>query len=304
MSWFSEHSAALQGIGGLAAIAAAVVAVFTLLRAGLDSASRTRPYVVVELDLPEYRYKRLDLVVRNAGPTAARDVSITFDPPFETSKRQSRLAPYVAERYAEPLPVLGPGQELRSILAVDPTDDAKSDLPARLTARVAYRSPWWRRRYSDTFELRRVIYEQQVFSEPSDSERNSLKKIRESLEAISQNERKLLRQVRDMQESIVAALGSIGPAQPAVAWRVRERDDEIVLVENVGGTTAYAVQVTGSESVRYLDVIGGQGQTVRPGEHLKVVVMGHGDDAELTATWVADPQQHQEVSTWCGRIPW
>src|ERR1035437_7884847 len=119
MEWLGENSTALMALGGAATVIAAVVAVFALLSAGLDSASRSRPYVVAELNVPEFANKRLHLIIRKAGPTAARDVDVRFNPPFEARTDPSRLGGYVARRFARPLSVLGPAQQLRSVLMVD-----------------------------------------------------------------------------------------------------------------------------------------------------------------------------------------
>lgn len=303
MSWFFEHSSALAGLGGMATIVAAIVAVFTLMRAGLDSASRTRPYVVVEFDVPEYRYKRIDLVVRNTGPTAARDLGVTFDPPFEESEDLSRLGSFVAQRYRDRLPVLGPGQVLRSILIVDTDDDSKSDVPSVLTARVSYGSPWWRRRYCDTFVLNRIVYTSQVFSESSDSEKNSLKKIASATEKLPNAHRDLVRQLRYFQESVVAALGNSGPGLATVAWRIRERDESVVLVENTGSSTAFRVTLEGSPDIRHLSVLGDEAPDIRPGEFLKVHVLGHGHTPELTVAWTDEPGGEIQEHSWTGKVP-
>lgn len=184
--WLQENSAALSGLGGLATVIAAVVAIFTLMRAGLDSASRTRPYVVAEFEIPDNAFKQLDLVVRNAGPTAARNLRVSFEPEFDPDAPRPQLGQYVTRRYAQPISVLGPGQTLSSVLWVDPQDESKSDLGETLTVRVRYDSPRWRiRDYDDVFVLNRVVYTAQVFSVQSDSELGSLRSIAKHLKAIA-----------------------------------------------------------------------------------------------------------------------
>lgn len=303
MSWLSEHSSALAGLGGVATIVAAIVAVFTLMRAGLDSASRSRPYVVVEFDVPEHGYKRIDLVVRNSGPTAARDLSVTFDPQFEDIEDNLRLGVFVARRFRNRVPVLGPGQALRSILMVDTEDESKSDVPESLTATVSYGSPWWRRRYRDTFVLTRVIYTSQVFSESSGSERSSLQKIATAAGKWESGNTELLRQLRLLQESVVAGLATEKPEPGTVKWRLRERTRDLLLLQNVGGATAFEVSVEGSADIRRLMVFDGDAQTVRGGSFLKLHVVGHGHGPELTVTWTDQPGVQAPRHTWTGRVP-
>lgn len=115
MGWLEAHATTLDAIGGIATAVAGVVAVLTLMRAGLDSASRTRPYVVVEYEVPSTGGKVLSLVVRNAGSTAARNMQVEFEPPFVDGGPRTNLGRYVARRYARPVPVLAPGQAFRSL---------------------------------------------------------------------------------------------------------------------------------------------------------------------------------------------
>ncbi|WP_062318139.1 hypothetical protein [Demequina maris] len=285
MDWISSNATALAGLGGLATVATAVVAIFTLMRAGLDSASRSRPYVVVEYEVPERAYRQIRLVVRNAGPSAARDVRVVFDPPFLDSDDAGRLGAYVYRRYGDPVSVLGPGQRLESMLMVDTDDETKSDAPPVLRVLVSYKSPWWRPDYTDTFILNRVVYEQHVFMEHSDSPRGLLKSIRDSLKNVDSHLKSIARQQAYLQETIATVAPA--PDRAGVAWRIRERNDSFHVLENIGTATAYDVTVAGTRDVRRIDIWEGT-TMVRPGERLKLMLRGFGSDPEIEVGWVSD----------------
>lgn len=161
IEWLNSSEGALSGMAGLATVVMALVAIAALISAGLDSAARTRPYVVVEYEIwAPYDRPYLRLVVRNAGQTAARKLKVTFDPPFQESEEPGKLGTYVARRYKDAIDVLGPGQKLTSLFVADPKDD---EPPEHVEAKVSYESPFWRcRDYHDTFILQRSIYTQQL----------------------------------------------------------------------------------------------------------------------------------------------
>lgn len=100
-----------------------------------DRDQQMAPYVVVffdhQTDSPIF-----DLVIKNTGRTAARDVEIAFDPPLQTS-----LKNYHIEELAfihQIIPTLPPEYEIRA--SVDVIDNAiKSEtLPKQYRVRVTY----------------------------------------------------------------------------------------------------------------------------------------------------------------------
>jgi hypothetical protein len=100
-----------------------------------DRDQQIAPYVVVffdhQTDSPIY-----DLVIKNTGRTAARDVEIAFDPPLQTS-----LKNYDIEQLAfihQVIPTLPPEYEIRA--SVDVINNAlKSEtLPKQYHVRVKY----------------------------------------------------------------------------------------------------------------------------------------------------------------------
>lgn len=68
------------GLSALAAVVTAAIAVVALGHTASDSRDRSRPMMVAEFQLAVNNGAAIDLVVRNAGPSIARDVTVTFDP--------------------------------------------------------------------------------------------------------------------------------------------------------------------------------------------------------------------------------
>ena len=100
-----------------------------------DRDQQIAPYVVVffdhQTDSPIF-----DLVIKNTGRTAARDVEVTFEPPLQTS-----LKNYDIEQLAfihQVIPTLPPEYEIRA--SVDVIDNAlKSEtLPKQYRVKVTY----------------------------------------------------------------------------------------------------------------------------------------------------------------------
>lgn len=107
------HSAVFwTAVGGIGTAAAAVVAIITLIALRADSAYRTRPVLIADLEhLPAmYGNQGLDLVIRNTGLTAARDLVVKFEPdPLiidETGQKKPRdrgQADRLVKRFSRPL---------------------------------------------------------------------------------------------------------------------------------------------------------------------------------------------------------
>ncbi|OJX98438.1 MAG: hypothetical protein BGO96_04565 [Micrococcales bacterium 73-15] len=129
----------------------------------------------------EYRveprvHKVLTFVVRNVGPTAAKDVRVVFEPPIEEASASQALRQFVRDRYAEEIPTLGPGQELTNLVYYDSEDPEKTDLPDDLKVTISFKG-YRRRRYSSEFRLRASVYKHHTYQTTSDSVEGRLKVI-------------------------------------------------------------------------------------------------------------------------------
>lgn len=307
--WFNENSAALQGLGGTAAVAAAVVAVFTLMRAGLDSATRTRPYIVAEYRVPELFEQHLYLVVRNAGPSAARAVSVKFDPQFaldEDSKRSG--AARVARRYRTEIPTVAPGQELVSPLRLDLRDDNVNEVPIQLTVTVTYASPWWRGPfpYRDEFILAQSVFVEHVFTDSSESVRGRLKKIAEALDKLVKQQEKLAPRLTAIAGAVVESGRALSQPRSGVAWILRYKTGDTFELENLGDTTAFDVRLSAHDSLMGPDRVRG-GPNVRPGGTMSFMAaqtLATRDDT-ISVSWTDRPDRDGTArrSTWSRSLP-
>jgi hypothetical protein len=162
--WIAASAAIVSAVAAFTSAGAAVWSARngnrTLRRAELDSQARTRPSVVAELrNEPHARATQL-LVIKNYGPTVARDIVVTFDPllpdpPSEIASQST--TPFLKSRYAEPIPVLAPGTELDNIYFSGKNAGGSGwanfePLPDKVTVTISYLAPDGRR-YVDEYRL-------------------------------------------------------------------------------------------------------------------------------------------------------
>lgn len=159
-----------SAVESVATAVAAVTAMITLIALREDSADRTRPVVVADLEHPPavYGNQGLDLVIRNAGATAAHDLRITFEPdPLiidETDQENPRdrsRADRLIKRFKHPFTVLPAGRRLRTNYfwsEADPNDPSGNKVwngnpvPDRLAVKLSYRGRG-RKVFTDRFDL-------------------------------------------------------------------------------------------------------------------------------------------------------
>lgn len=181
-SWIGTNSSV---VSASATVATAAIAIAALLSAARDSRERSRPMVLAEFRRAENSDSAIDLVVRNAGPSVAREVQVSFEPePVLPQDSSGLVTPYLLKRYQGPIPSLSPGKELHNIWfsgAVHPdggnelhnTEPTSDEVTVRLTYRggtasglPGYLSPA-RRRHPDDYILNLV----QVAAGPIDDDR-------------------------------------------------------------------------------------------------------------------------------------
>lgn len=138
-------------ISSIAAAATFLVAVFALLyaRGQLKEAAKVRqltrdldiersqPYVVAYMECTASSEALVDLVIRNYGITAARNVHTELNPWPERSTEQP-LNPSRRVEVPEVIPFLAPGQEWRTLWDIGHSRLA-SDLPDKHVGRITYR---------------------------------------------------------------------------------------------------------------------------------------------------------------------
>lgn len=208
-AWMQANSA---GVSALATAATAVIAIMALVSAAQDSRARSRPMVLAEFRRAVNSDSAIDLVVRNAGPSVARDLRVTFDPEPVLPSDSSRLVtPYLLQRYRTSIPSLSPGQELSNIWfsgrAVpgggnelqngEPTSD-------EVVVTVSYRGVR-RRAYRETFPLHVDLVRMTTYSTSSTSLPGRLTTIDKSLKTMNDSFREVARAARWSRRDEIAA---------------------------------------------------------------------------------------------------
>ncbi|WP_414940140.1 hypothetical protein [Amycolatopsis sp. cmx-11-51] len=120
MSWLEPawFAAGAAGVGATAAAVAAFNGVRTLRQARRDSKNRSQPMVAAELESVPYVRGSQKLVIKNYGPSVARNVTVSFDPPIpdpEPAKAAESVTPFLKRRYEKPIPVMTPGMSLENV---------------------------------------------------------------------------------------------------------------------------------------------------------------------------------------------
>lgn len=138
------------------------------------------------------------LVIRNYGPTIARDVQVTFEPPIpdpEPSEAAQSVTPFLKRRYEKPIPALTPGMELDNLWYVGrPSADGSINVeptPDQVTVHLSYTGPDGSR-YEDSFPLDVEIIKQRTYSESSTSPQSQTKEALKLLKGIEQAVRSLV----------------------------------------------------------------------------------------------------------------
>ncbi len=136
-AWTPDHWAALgTNVTALIALAAGVVAWRQLREARRLRLEQAQPYVVCFAERTPGHDQALDIVIRNFGTTAARDVTLTVTPPLMRSGHAGQ--PPEEVNLPDRLPVLVPGQEWRTWWDLG-TSRADAELISRHDAVVNYK---------------------------------------------------------------------------------------------------------------------------------------------------------------------
>ena len=188
-----DLSTVFAGISSGGAIVTAAIAAWTLTSSRLDSRERTRPLVTAALvPGPSYSHGTTYLVIKNVGATAARGLKVAFDPPlpgYETTEdgQKAVVGPFLRRRYASPIPVLAPGQELVNIYGYLTASRQRTNaepVPDRFTVAVRYKSERRRREYTDSFSLDLTFLYDDTRLSPGDNNKSDVR-TNKALEAIA-----------------------------------------------------------------------------------------------------------------------
>ena len=188
--WINQYG---SGIGAIAGVMAAIVAMIALLSAALDSRARSQPMMTAEFRLAPNSDTAAEFVVSNRGQTPARDVRVEFEPPLVVSSDTGygAIALSLVQRYEKAIPVLNPGQELTNTWWGGMNNGSNQlvnrlPLPDDITVRISYRGIR-RGRLTDSFPLTMDVVKLTTTSVSSTSFPGRLKTIDQSLKKVSEN---------------------------------------------------------------------------------------------------------------------
>lgn len=145
--------------------------------------------------------------MRNYGTSAARDLTVKFDPPFSADDRRDDLTDVLATRYDSPTPLLPPGSELTNVWWSGTSRGGGNELvnhlstPDEVTVSVSYKGNRWRR-YSDTFTLHVDSIKLKTSSVSSTSMPGRMKTLAESAKKIADELRATNRQLREIERRL------------------------------------------------------------------------------------------------------
>ncbi|MGW5846672.1 hypothetical protein ACWFQ8_01695 [Streptomyces sp. NPDC055254] len=199
-AWLAA-GAATAGAG--AAWFAAVNGVRTLRQTRTDSINRSRPMVTAELRDAYPAEATLYLVIRNNGPSVARNVKVTFSPeiPDPTPEKSARsLIPFLKDRYAQLIPTLTPGTEYKNIyFAGTPGPDDQfinsENVPDQVTVTIDYESSDGKFKYKDSYHLDIELMKGETRVTSSRSLESRAKEINRALQGIKGAADKIARQL-------------------------------------------------------------------------------------------------------------
>jgi hypothetical protein len=134
-------------------LALGIFAWIQVLQARRLREEQARPFVVVDFEPGFLIY----LTVENIGRTMARDLTIHFDPPLDSTLAQPREIDESPPLHGEPIPTLPPGKQIRVVFD-QYGERLGSDLPRSYQVEVRYRGPFGQKYPPDTYRLDLGVY--------------------------------------------------------------------------------------------------------------------------------------------------
>jgi len=173
-------------VTGVCALVTSVVAIATLRALRVDSRDRTRPVVGVELLPIVLSRGTCELVIQNIGASVAKNILVTFDPPIRES--MGVTAGYLARRYEQPIPTMGPGRRLTNVYGHrrgDGTAAFDEDVPLDIAVTVDYEDSHGRQ-YRDSYALTSQTLMNETTTSPSNTDEKGIqRRLVQALEAIA-----------------------------------------------------------------------------------------------------------------------
>ncbi|WP_100482266.1 COG1361 family protein [Mycobacteroides abscessus] len=170
---WADATTTWTAFGALATVAAAIVAIWTLVALKQDSADRTRPVILAELK-PAVLTRNSELLISNVGQSVAHNVRVEFDPPLPDpadggdEERVGVLTPFLQRRYSRTIPTWAPGMTLDNFYQ-GAGKNADEPVPDDFTVIAHYENAHGRR-YEDRYTLSMGTIRDQSGSYPSNKD--------------------------------------------------------------------------------------------------------------------------------------
>ena len=188
--WTTQRVAAGTAVVAAGAgVTAATSGVRTLRQNRRDSKARSRPMVAAELrDVPYVKGTQI-LVVRNYGPSIARNVRVSFDPEVpDPDDPSTSVTPFLKRRYANPIPVLTPGMELDNVYFSGQQEGGswvnREPTPEQVTLTIAYENDAGDE-FTDVFPLDTNLIRNRTYTESSASPDAQMKVLATSAKTLA-----------------------------------------------------------------------------------------------------------------------
>lgn len=137
--WASETSifvaAVAEAVTAVIAVAAAIFAWLQVREARRSREAQTQPFVVVDIEPGRVWMNWLTLVIENVGPTLAKEVKVTFDPPLTTTVKDNLLPD--STLLLEGIAALPPGRRVETLFDLS-HDRLQQGLPMRYRVTVSF----------------------------------------------------------------------------------------------------------------------------------------------------------------------
>jgi hypothetical protein len=151
-------------MGSIATVAAAIVAIWTLVALRQDSRDRTRPVIIAEI-CAAVLAEVGELIVRNVGASVAKNVTFKFDPELQTEG--GMVAPYLQRRYSRTTRTFGPGAMIHDVYQY--AQGPPEPVPDEFTLTIDYYDTRGRH-YTDSYDLSVVTLRDHTRIESSDDD--------------------------------------------------------------------------------------------------------------------------------------
>jgi hypothetical protein len=172
-------------MGSIATVTAATVAIWTLVALRRDSRDRTRPVMIAEIR-PGVLSDVAELIVRNVGPSVAKNVTFKFDPELpvlEGAEAAGMTTPYLQRRYSRTIPTFGPGMTMYDVY--QSSGEPFEPVPEEFSLTINY-FDMHDQEYTDSYELSVITLRDHIYTRPGDTDDEAMRRrVAEAVEAVA-----------------------------------------------------------------------------------------------------------------------